>query len=191
MSSSANRRVDPASEPPRLLSELYDEALPEVYGYLRRRCGSVEVAEELTSATFVTAALQQADHVDEGRGGPLSVGWLITVARNKLIDHWRRQAVVERSMTLLEGGAATAEDPWDAVLDAGRSRAVLDELPAHHRMALTLRYLDDLPVTEVAELMERSIRSTESLLVRARIGFRERYENTGDERTPTEGGVER
>ena len=91
-----------AREPsPAGISAIYDEALPEVYRYLRARTGSVELAEELTSATFVQAARTVAD------GGPpsgLSIGWLITVARNKLVDHWRRHAVAERSLAVIDGG---------------------------------------------------------------------------------------
>jgi RNA polymerase sigma-70 factor (ECF subfamily) len=37
---------------------------------------------------------------------------------------------------------------------------------------LTLRYLDDLPVPQVAELLGRSMHATEALLVRARTAFR-------------------
>ena len=41
---------------------------------------------------------------------------------------------------------------------------------------LTLRYLDDLPVATVAELLGRSLHATEALLVRARAAFRRAYE---------------
>ena len=34
------------------LLQLYDRALPEVYGYLLSRCGRPEVAEDLTAETF-------------------------------------------------------------------------------------------------------------------------------------------
>ena len=46
---------DDAPTGPSRLSELYDAALPEVYGYLRSRCGSDALAEELTSATLAPA----------------------------------------------------------------------------------------------------------------------------------------
>jgi RNA polymerase sigma-70 factor (ECF subfamily) len=47
---------------------------------------------------------------------------------------------------------------------------------SHHRSALTLRYVDDLPVPEVAETLGRTVHATEALLVRARNAFRNRYE---------------
>lgn len=157
------------------LSDLYDEALPEVYGYLRRRCGSVDLAEELTSATFVTAALQTS----RGRVPNLTIAWLITVARNKLIDHWRHQAVVDRTAVVLETDQVTTVDPWDAVLNAEQAHAVLAQLPPHYCSVLTLRYLDDLSVPETAKVLGRTVRGTESLLARARNSFREAYEGTG------------
>ena len=54
------------------LSAIYPEALPAVYGYLVRRCGSIELAEDLTSSTFVAAA----SGVRRGVVEDLSVPWL-------------------------------------------------------------------------------------------------------------------
>lgn len=167
--------VDDATAAPIALSALFDEALPQVYRYLRARCGSTVLAEELASATFVQAALEQSKHPDK----TLSIGWLITVARNKLVDHWRHQAVVERHLALIEGERVDPPDPWDAVLDRQRATPVLASIPPHYRAALTLRYLDDLSVPECAEVLDRSVHATESLLVRARTAFRAAYEETG------------
>lgn len=172
---STHRRSAGSPGGPSRLSELYDEALPEVYGYLRSRCGSAVLAEELTSATFVQAALAWS----RGQAPELSVGWLITVARNKLIDHWRHQAVVDRSLRLIEGGVVERVDPWNAVLDRERAAQVMQSIPPHYRGVLTLRYLDDLSVPECAEVVGKSVHATESLLARARNAFRTTYEQTG------------
>ena len=55
---------------------------------------------------------------------------------------------------------------------------MLDRLVPAHRAALTLRYLDDLPVPQVAALLDRTLHATEALLVRARAAFRRAYEST-------------
>jgi hypothetical protein len=44
------------------------------------------------------------------------------------------------------------------------------------RAALTLRYLDGLPVPDVARHLDRTVHATEALLVRARAAFRRIYE---------------
>ncbi|WP_103941062.1 RNA polymerase sigma factor [Thermomonospora echinospora] len=153
------------------LLELYDAALPEVYGYLLSRCGQRSLAEDLTAETFLAA-------VEAVRRRPppaLSVAWLVGVARHKLADHWRRAAREERGLRVVGGRDGDCEDPWDERLDALVAREVLAELGPHHRAALTLRYLDGLPVAQVAEHLHRTVHATEALLVRARGAFRDAY----------------
>jgi RNA polymerase sigma-70 factor, ECF subfamily len=149
----------------------YDAALPHVYGYLAVRCRPRSLAEDLTAETFLAAigAL--------GRGDPptITMPWIIGVARHKLIDHWRRQEKEERRLEALANDPSASVDPFDTELDTMRVREVLDGLGAHHRCALTLRYLDDLPVGEVAFFLGRSVHATEALLVRARDAFRRSY----------------
>lgn len=153
------------------LLALYDEALPQVYGYLLSRCGQRALAEDLTAETFLAA-------VDAVRREPpvaVSAGWLVGVARHKLADHWRRQAREERHRE----APAPPVDPEDEWVDAVTAHEVLARLGSHHRLALTLRYLDGLPVPEVARLLDRTLHATEALLVRARAAFRRAYEEGG------------
>lgn len=159
-------------DPAFALLELYDAALPEVYGYLLARCGDRVVAEELTSETFLGAVRT----CRTAGAGPVSVPWLIGVARHKLADHWRRRAREERGLRLVHDEQPETVDPWDAELDVLRAREVLATLGAHHQAALSLRYLDGLPVPEVAEHLGRTVHATEALLVRARAAFRRAYE---------------
>ncbi len=174
-------RPDPG---PALLA-LYDEALPQVYGYLLARCGRRALAEDLTSETFLAAATACR------RVPPpaLSTGWLIGVARHKLVDHWRAAEREERGLHAVDpGGGVDEPDPWDeAHLDALLAREVLDALSGTHRAALTLRYLDGLPVRDVARTLGRTERAAEALLVRARSAFRRAY----DRRTHDSGGGRR
>lgn len=143
----------PTNDASAALLRLYDPALPQVYGYLLRRCGHREVAEELTSETFLAAA----DAVRREPPPRLDVPWLIGVARHKLADHWRRQAREERSLRAVATDPTrepSVDDPWDLKLDAIRADQTLADLAPQHRLALTLRYVDDLPVAEVAEILE-------------------------------------
>jgi len=167
----------PASvhDPGAALLDLYDTALPRVYGYVLSRCGEQALAEDLTAETFLAAV----DAVRRDDPPPLSTAWLVGVARHKLVDHWRRQAREERGLGAV-GEDAPDEDPWDEHLDVLRARDTLSRLASHHRAALTLRYLDDLPVPEVAVVLERTVHGTEALLVRARAAFRRSYVALGD-----------
>jgi RNA polymerase sigma-70 factor, ECF subfamily len=163
----------------RTLLALYDSALPEVYGYLASRCGSATVAEDLTSETFLSAVTA----VRQGRVPELTVAWLIGVARHKLVDHWRRREREDRSLRAVDTDPLdTPADEWDVRLDVLTAHRTLATLGAHHRSALTLRYLDGLPVREVADCLGRTVGATEVLLVRARAAFRDRYQHGEEDR---------
>ena len=150
---------------------LYERALPDVYGYLLDRCQDRHTAEDLASETFL-AAVRAAN---EPSGVEPSVPWLIGVARHKLADHWRRRARDDRLLDQLSD-APSIDDPWDVRLSPLEAADVLARLGDHHRVALTFRYVDGLSVPEVADLLDRSVRATEALLVRARLAFRKLYE---------------
>ena len=110
------------------------------------------------------------------------------MARHKLADHWRRQAREERSLRAVATDPTRSppdDDPWDVRLDALRAAQTLAALAPQYRLGLTLRYVDDLPVADVAELLDRTHQATEALLVRARVAFRNQYvatEGKGDSR---------
>lgn len=145
---------------PRELLELYDEALPVVYGYFTRRCGDRAAAEDLTSDTFLAAM----DAARKPAPPPMTVPWLIGVARHKLADHYRRRHA-HLSVPVAElPEPVDPVDVWDVELDRIVAEAVL-----------ALRYLDDRSVGECAELIGRTVHATETLLVRARRAFRSQY----------------
>ena len=153
------------------VAAIYPVALPQVYGYLLLRCGSVVVAEDLTAETF-TAAVAAARRHPPPR---VTVAWLIGIARHKLADHWRRTEREQRSLAAVEHEPPAGEDPWGEVLDAQAAHDALLRLSPPQRVALTLRYLDGLPVPEVARHLDRSVHATETLLVRARAALRRVY----------------
>lgn len=164
------------------LLALYDDGVADVYRYLLRRCRNRSEAEDLTSDVFVAAT----EAVRRQPPPELSVAWLIGVARHKLVDHWRRDERERRRLQAVadDAGTGTATDPWDVELDVLLARDVLDRLGAHHRSALTLRYLDGLPVPEVATILDRTVHATEALLVRARRAFRTIYEPASQSSPP-------
>ena len=169
------------------LLAIYDRALPQVYGYLVTRVRDANLAEDLTAETFLAAA----ESLDKGKVPDLTVAWLITVARNKMVDHWRRVAREARRLQLVHDSDEEVDDTLGADLDAAferaRARDVLDQLGPHHRSALTLRYLDGLSVPECADHLGRTVHATEALLVRARNAFRARYQDMCDEEGESDG----
>jgi RNA polymerase sigma-70 factor (ECF subfamily) len=158
---------------------LYAESLPHVYGFLLRRCGK-DVAEDLTQEVYVDLARRAR------RGGDLAgltTGWLISVARSRLIDHIRAEQRRTRKLRLAWSAAEPEQRAGIAVpsgqdivdLDASTERA-LGALSTTERCALVLHHVDGMSVADVAGSMGRSMRATESLLARARRKFRAAFQ---------------
>ena len=153
----------------------YRRTLPRVYSYLLSRAGNdAELAEELTQLTFI-AAVQGRSQFD-GRSD--TVTWLCAIARHKLADHFRVLEREERRRMRLElreirmgslDPRAPGPDDRAAIAEA------LGSLPTAQRAVLTFVVLDDLPVAEAARLLGKSVGATQSLLHRARDGFRRAY----------------
>src|SRR5688572_7491936 len=74
--------------------DIYERTFPEVYSYVLSRLGERGASEDVTQEVFLTGARHVA------RGGDVDVAWLKTVARHKLIDHWRARARQERKLAL-------------------------------------------------------------------------------------------
>jgi RNA polymerase sigma-70 factor (ECF subfamily) len=157
------------------LLAIYDRALPQVFGYLVARCGDGPTAQDVAADTFLAAI----DSIRRGQVDDVTVAWLIGIARHKLVDHWRRVARDGRRSERMawEAGIADAGhvDPWDAQPDAGIAHRTLAALAPDHRAVLTLRYVDDLPIAEVADHLGRSVEAIEGLLSRAKRSFRHHY----------------
>jgi RNA polymerase sigma-70 factor (ECF subfamily) len=147
--------------------KFYVTALPRVYGFHLRRCGSVGIAEDLTQETFTAAVaeLKKERQVAE----PMS--WIFGIARHKLLDHYRRQgrARLHEPASFGEAATTTPDDGDDLAMVA------LAAIPRDQRLALVLRHVDELSVPEIAAALGRSVEAVESLLSRARTGFRRAY----------------
>ena len=154
--------------------EFYERALPVVYGYLLRLCGGDrDGAWDLTQESWLAVV----DRLARGQTDKATVGFLLSVARSRYVDSWRRQQRLQRKLRLVWAAARASES---AELSAAE---VLDHLAScsdEHRLVLMLAYIDGTPVAEIAEMLGSSVSSTYSLLARARDELRRHL--TGDPR---------
>jgi RNA polymerase sigma-70 factor (ECF subfamily) len=150
------------------LERLYEQEVARVHGFLLARCGSRTLAEDLTAEVFINAAQRFA----QGRQMEVTTAWLISVAKRRLVDHWRTSERQGRRLDKLR-----LERSADQALDMEDDRvlAALESLSTRQRAALTLRYLDEHSVSEVADALGTTYQATESLLARARSSFERAY----------------
>ncbi len=143
--------------------QLTREYSPRLYAYLRRNLPSAVDAEDALSETLL-AAVRALPSFD---GGVSLSAFLYSLAYRKMADFWRRR---HETAPLLESVAASKAE--GASGEHAEFEELLDTLPEISRQVLLLRYQVGLSVSEIAEVIERSYKGTESLLSRARSQLR-------------------
>jgi RNA polymerase sigma-70 factor (ECF subfamily) len=145
--------------------EVYSRYIRPVNAYILRRVRNHHDAEDLTAQVFV----QALDHLDPEKAGTEEVAsWLFTSARNATANHSRRRRYVV-SVEEVPEEADESEDPGQMVLDEETMGQLLDaiaKLPEERRKALILRFVEQLPHAEIAEMLGRSETSARVLLHR-------------------------
>lgn len=160
--------MQPQVSPAQFL-DLYERAFRDVYSYVASRLGDRAASEDVTQEVFISAARHFTS------GGDVNIGWLKTVARSKLIDHFRGRARQDRKLEIAYSAASAPAVSDIRPDDATRVAQALEQLNPTYRAALVLRHVDGMSVPEVSELLARSVEATEQVLSRARAAFRTAY----------------
>ena len=140
-----------AAEPPRVsvpshFEMFYADNYPSVVGLMTALCGSGGVAEDLAQEAFLRA------HRDWGRVARLDkpAAWVRRVAINLSRSRFRRLRAEATARLRLAGGITST-----AILSP-QDEAFWDEvrgLPKRQAQAVALRYVDDLSVRDIAQIM--------------------------------------
>ena len=151
--------------------ELYDRYVDLVYRYIYYRVGTTQLAEDLTSETFLRALRRISSFTWQGR----DVGaWFVTIARNLIADHYKsgRYRLELTTDDVSESGAATlvADGPESSVLEAMQNKVLLEavkQLNAEQQECIVLRFLQGLSVAETAQAMGKNDGAIKALQYRA------------------------
>ena len=155
------------------LSLLYSRYLPVVRLYVLGRVRDVHLAEDVTSETF----LAMVDSIERVRADeePAFAAWLLSIARNKVVDHYRRQAALPATQGMVASweepaaqaeagdplGVVTARESWAEVV------AALQRLTEEQRMVVLYRCVLGYATEDVARLMDRQPGAVRALQFRA------------------------
>lgn len=156
---------------------LYDRYVDVVFRYVLFRLGDRELAEDLTSETFLRALRRITSVSYQGR----DVGaWFVTIARNLVLDHVKSSRarleivtdeVSESGSTPFSGASTTVPaGPEQQVLHRATSAELLrciGNLGEDQRECVILRFLQGLSVAETAEVMDRNEGAVKALQHRA------------------------
>lgn len=120
----------------------------EIFRFLRRRTASADEAEDLAQIVFTEAAARLPT-LAAGRDSVL--GWLYTVARRRLIDHLRRQALRAGTLAELDAARLAAVDDTEyGPAVAAAIAAAVGRLPASQREVVVMALLEGRSFAEIA-----------------------------------------
>lgn len=159
---------------------LYSQYVNVVYRYLLSRTTDRDLAEDFTSETFCKALAQIGSVTYQNR----DIGaWLITIARNILLDHIKSSRYrVEMTTADIHDSALTDPTPEETVIrseTAATVRRWLTALNPRYRKVLQLRFFDGLTVPETAAVIGKSVGATKQDQLRA---LRTLADNQGHQR---------
>lgn len=161
-----------------LTEALYQQHAPAIFAFLLQQTSSREDAEDLLLEVFAAALeYRQLDQLPEGQQRL----WLWRIARNKLIDAYRRNlrrpsVSVEK---VLDDLFADAEQAPERLLLRGEEYArlhmTLRTLPMLQQRILKLRFVNGLRSSEIAALVGKSDTAVRALLSRTLNQLRKLY----------------
>lgn len=157
-------------------SEIYDRYIGKIYRFVFLKVSSQDIAEDLTSETF----LRGWESFKNGTVIENPQAFLYQIARNLVTDHYREKGkaqFVSIDSTPIIDSNSKMEEKLFLSSDIEGIRRSLSGLKEDYQNVIIWHYLDDLPMPEVAKLLDRSEQATRVLLHRALESLRGKIES--------------
>ncbi len=145
-----------------------------VYTFCRRTVGA-STAEDITQEVFIKAYLSR-EQFNPDKGS--LAGWLVAIARNRLIDHFRAEQHLSRTSTPQGNVVAAPEPRIEQIGDKLMITEALRQLPQRVHNVITLHYFDDLTHKQIADRLDMPMGTVKSDLRRGLAQIRHQLEST-------------
>lgn len=143
-----------------LLVELLDES-----GVVRRFVRGALLDESAVDDVCQDTLISVATSIHSFTGASKVTTWVHRIVRNRVVDHLRRQ----RATTVLpDDDVAPGARMSSLIATRATVRDALDALPALYREPVTLRDIEGLPYSAVADRLGRSVGTVKSQVSRGR-----------------------
>ena len=162
---------------------LYNEFSDKIYYFAKRNCTSADIAQDITSETFITAL----EHIGELRNEESFIGWLYTIAYSKCVrqlkegsrtEHFEDDDELEKAVNdaALNEPVMLPEDYAANNETKQHLKAIIDGLSPELRSAVILYYYNDMSVAQVAQALGTNENNAKQKLHKARKTIRRRID---------------
>ena len=156
---------------PEAVSIWYKKYSPQIQRFVSRKVSSESDVEEIVRETF----LKCLRHLPLFQGKASIKTWMIKIASHEVADFYRKRYAKKFIHAIPLTHLLQIEDVKNMHETAESVKEVLKGMRQDYRELLLLKYVDHISVKEIATLMQRSVKSIESDLFRARKEFRVLY----------------
>ncbi len=151
----------------KIFSKIYDQYIDKIYRFIFLKVNSVEVAEDLTSETFLRGweAFQAKKAEIENPSA-----FLYQIARNLIVNHYREKSkaqIVSAEIAPIADPRQNLEEKAILASDLNLIRSALAELKEDYQNVIIWYYLDDLSIKEIAKMLDRTEPAIRVLIHRA------------------------
>jgi RNA polymerase sigma-70 factor (ECF subfamily) len=157
--------VERAKYDPGAFGELYDRHFLQIYKFVYSRVRDQAMAEDVTSDVFMKALRSIGRYQDTGR--PISA-WLYQIAMNAVADRFRAARATEdidEQRDLSAGGPALEQIAAQRD-ELRRIWAIVETLPKQQRMAMVLKFQEDMKIEDIAGVMGKTSGAVKLLIHR-------------------------
>ena len=144
-----------------------------MYGYIARRVGDRDAAQDLTSDVFHKALANI--HSFEWRGVPFA-GWLLRIAANMIVDRSKRGAKEVTGQEIFPIFPTWARPKLEEADQCARLFRLVDQLPQDQRRVIGMRFAEEKSIREIAQALGRTEGAVKQLQFRALQNLRARME---------------
>ena len=159
-------------------SKIYDRYIDKIYRFIFFKVNSQEIAQDLTSETF----LKTWETYQNGNPEIENIqAYLYKTARNLVIDFYREKGkvqIVSAENPFIADPAPNLEEKAMLTSDVNIIKQALTTLKDDYQNVIIWRYLDDLPISEISQMLGRTEEATRVLLSRALKSLREKIGET-------------
>lgn len=160
-------------------AKLYELLAEPIYRFIYFKVSDDETAKDLTSEVFTKCWRELV--AAEGKQIKHLKAYLYRMARNMVVDHYRKKEVIVVSQEFVLSTDAQPHDDQgmkqvQQKIDGQKMLALMHALKSSYQEILLLRYVEDLSLTEIAHIIQKSPVSTRVLLHRANQALKREYE---------------
>jgi RNA polymerase sigma-70 factor, ECF subfamily len=158
-------------------SLIYEAYFSPIYRYVHFRVQERSVAEDITQTVFLKV-FEKLPVYRNRQHPPLA--YLFTIARNKVIDYWRKNKPIEsldneNDLTKIPDASASAEETVSQSFTGKEISKALEKISPEQREVIILKFFNELSYEEIANILKKKEEAVRQLASRGLRSLREYF----------------